>query len=234
MMCDSESTHRTPRAVTAGDRCRMPRRPRALALLALLRVAQTSSTPNCTQAECAVRASGLGASFEVRATSQTLPAGCLLFEQDDWSYWTHYSRQVMYVRECVGDDCGSDHGDCPCTVCPCTMLDCSGNPTASPTVAPSLAPTARVDTRAPSVAHDAKSRSAMRRWLFPSCLIVLALGPCCVFMASKRSAMKERGGRAVQGGHETELVHRDARGAKYSVLGKEASAGASRGAPLEE
>ena len=200
----------------------MPLYPRVVALLALFHVARSTSTPNCTEQQCAARASGLGASFEVHETSHILPAGCLLFEEDNWAYRTHYRQQVMFVRECVGEDCGSEHGDCPCPVCPCTMLDCAGNPTADPTVAPSLAP-----TRAPSVVHDAKSHlSVMRRWLFPSSLIVLACFPCCVFVASKRPVAKARGDR------ETELVH--ARVAKYAVLGKEASAGETTGTvPLD-
>ena len=227
-MFHTESTYRTSRVAAAGDRCHTPMYPRVVALLALFHVAQSTSIPNCTQQQCAARASGLGASFEVHETSHILPAGGLLFEEDNWAYRTHYSQQVMYVRECVGDDCGSEHGDCPCPVCPCTMLDCGGNPTAGPTVAPSLAPTAK--TRLPSVAHDAKSHwSVMRRWLFPSSLIVLASFPCCVFVASKRPVAKARGGRAVQGGTETELVH--ARVAKYApVLGKEAGAMDTTGA----
>ena len=215
-------------------------RPRVLALLALCHAARSDSTANCTEAACAVRASELGASFQVQAMSHVMPQGCLLFEQGDWTHWdpTHRSQQVIYVEECVGDECnsdhhgdvgdrggeGADHAGCACAVCPCTILDCSGNPTASPTVAPISPSSAPTASRAPSAGRDVTTdhqrshqRSGTKRWLFPSSLIVLACFPCCAFVAGKWPA-KARGG--TQGAHESELV----RVAAYSMLGKEASA----------
>ena len=192
--------------------------PRGLALLALLfrapeSIAQSYSAPNCTRAECEVRAGELEASFEVRPNGyNNMPSGCLLFEHDVSAAWGCW--QVIYVEGCVGDACRSDDAECPCTI-----MDCGD--TARPTVAPT---TPSLASRAPSVGRDARKGhwSAMkRRWWLPSSLIVLACGPCCAFVAGKRLVTKERVGVFDQGARESELVHvaaLDAGGAKGAQL----------------
>ena len=118
--------------------------PRGLALLALLfrapeSIAQSYSAPNCTRAECEVRAGVLEASFEVRPNGyNNMPSGCLLFEHDVSAAWGCW--QVIYVEGCVGDACRSDDAECPCTI-----MDCGD--TERPTVAPT---TPSLASRAPS------------------------------------------------------------------------------------